>query len=81
MYATATMPREDSPARLFMAGMAVTLGNPKIMMFYLALLPTIIDLGIGVAGRLGRADADHGRRADRHRPRPGCSPPARRAGC
>ncbi|RWQ17670.1 LysE family transporter, partial [Mesorhizobium sp.] len=23
---------------------AVTLGNPKIMMFYLALLPTIIDL-------------------------------------
>jgi threonine/homoserine/homoserine lactone efflux protein len=39
------MPREDSPAKLFMAGMAVTLGNPKIMMFYLALLPTIIDLG------------------------------------
>ena len=39
------MPREDSPARLFMTGMAVTLGNPKIMMFYLALLPTIIDLG------------------------------------
>ncbi len=42
---SAGMPREDSPARLFMAGMAVTLGNPKIMMFYLALLPTIIDLG------------------------------------
>ena len=39
------MPREDSPAKLFLAGMAVTLGNPKIMMFYLALLPTIIDLG------------------------------------
>lgn len=39
------MPREDSPWRLFAAGMAVTLGNPKIMMFYLALLPTIIDLG------------------------------------
>ena len=38
------LPREDSPARLFLAGMAVTLGNPKIMMFYLALLPTIIDL-------------------------------------
>lgn len=30
--------------RLFLTGMAVTLGNPKIMMFYLALLPTIIDL-------------------------------------
>ncbi|MGB3418498.1 MAG: LysE family translocator [Mesorhizobium sp.] len=38
------MPREDSPIKLFLAGMAVTLGNPKIMMFYLALLPTIIDL-------------------------------------
>ncbi|MGO4833208.1 LysE family translocator [Rhizobiaceae sp. 2RAB30] len=38
------MPREESPLRLFLAGMAVTLGNPKIMMFYLALLPTIIDL-------------------------------------
>ncbi len=39
-----SMPREDTPIRLFFAGMAVTLGNPKIMMFYLALLPTIIDL-------------------------------------
>ncbi|ESX76792.1 LysE family translocator [Mesorhizobium sp. M0142] len=40
-----SLPRDDSPVRLFFAGMAVTLGNPKIMMFYLALLPTIIDLG------------------------------------
>jgi threonine/homoserine/homoserine lactone efflux protein len=39
------MPEAESPAKLFLAGMAVTLGNPKIMMFYLALLPTIIDLG------------------------------------
>ncbi|WP_157016497.1 LysE family translocator [Mesorhizobium xinjiangense] len=38
------LPRQDTPLRLFSAGMAVTLGNPKIMMFYLALLPTIIDL-------------------------------------
>ena len=38
------MPKADRPLRLFLAGMAVTLGNPKIMMFYLALLPTIIDL-------------------------------------
>lgn len=29
---------------MFAAGMALTLGNPKIMVFYLALLPTIIDL-------------------------------------
>jgi threonine/homoserine/homoserine lactone efflux protein len=47
------LPREDSPARLFFAGMAVTLGNPKIMIFYLALLPTIIDLhAVSVVGWL-----------------------------
>jgi threonine/homoserine/homoserine lactone efflux protein len=39
------LPKNDSPVKLFAAGMAVTLGNPKIMMFYMALLPTIIDLG------------------------------------
>ncbi|MVA96332.1 LysE family translocator [Nitratireductor sp. CAU 1489] len=45
------LPREDAPWRLFFAGMAVTLGNPKIMMFYLALLPTIVDLGsVGFIG-------------------------------
>lgn len=38
------LPGESSPARMFLAGMAVTLGNPKIMVFYLALVPTIIDL-------------------------------------
>ena len=43
--AEGALPEKDSPAKLFFAGMAVTLGNPKIMMFYLALLPTIIDLG------------------------------------
>jgi threonine/homoserine/homoserine lactone efflux protein len=36
--------RPGSPSRMFVAGLAVTLGNPKIMVFYLALLPTIIDL-------------------------------------
>lgn len=47
------IPDRDSPLRLFLAGMAVTLGNPKIMVFYLALLPSIIDLGqVTVAGWL-----------------------------
>jgi threonine/homoserine/homoserine lactone efflux protein len=32
------------PVRLFLAGLAVTIGNPKVMVFYLALLPNIIDL-------------------------------------
>ncbi|MGD1876405.1 MAG: LysE family translocator [Kiloniellaceae bacterium] len=38
------LPKARSAGRLFAAGMAVTLGNPKIMVFYLALLPAIIDL-------------------------------------
>ncbi len=39
-----SLPQAGSPLKLFLTGMAVTLGNPKIMMFYLALLPTIVDL-------------------------------------
>lgn len=38
------LPQADQSWKLFLTGLAVTLGNPKIMMFYLALLPTIIDL-------------------------------------
>lgn len=39
-----TLPEAGSATKLFFAGLAVTLGNPKIMMFYVALLPTIIDM-------------------------------------
>jgi threonine/homoserine/homoserine lactone efflux protein len=39
-----TLPEASSAGKLFFAGLTVTLGNPKIMMFYVALLPTIIDL-------------------------------------
>jgi threonine/homoserine/homoserine lactone efflux protein len=42
---TGDLPSSDSAVRLFLTGMALTLGNPKIMVFYLALLPSIIDLG------------------------------------
>ncbi|WP_175996172.1 LysE family translocator [Burkholderia stabilis] len=38
------LPRGQSPWRMFVAGLLVALGNPKIVVFYLALLPTIIDL-------------------------------------
>lgn len=38
------LPVKDSSLKMFGAGLAITLGNPKIMTFYLALLPTIIDL-------------------------------------
>lgn len=36
--------RGEHPLKLFLAGLAVTMGNPKVMVFYLALLPTLIDL-------------------------------------
>ena len=42
--ANGEMPSASSPWRMFGTGLAVTLGNPKIMVFYLALLPTIVDL-------------------------------------
>jgi threonine/homoserine/homoserine lactone efflux protein len=40
---------------MFAAGLLVTLGNPKIMVFYLALLPTLVDLrevGLAAWGQL-----------------------------
>jgi threonine/homoserine/homoserine lactone efflux protein len=36
--------RADSAWRLFLGGLSVTLGNPKVIVFFLALLPTVIDL-------------------------------------
>jgi threonine/homoserine/homoserine lactone efflux protein len=36
--------RAERPLTLFAAGVALTLGNPKPMVFYVALLPTIVDL-------------------------------------
>ncbi len=42
--AEGALPRRANPVSMFGAGLAVTLGNPKIMVFYLALLPTVIDL-------------------------------------
>ena len=36
--------RAEGPLSSFVSGLMVTLGNPKVMVFYLALLPAIIDL-------------------------------------
>lgn len=38
------LPRGESAWATFLAGLALTLGNPKIMVFYVALLPSLIDL-------------------------------------
>lgn len=40
----APAPKAEHPLRLFFAAISLTLGNPKIMVFYLALLPNLIDL-------------------------------------
>jgi len=46
----ADTPREGR-ARLFLTGLAVSLGNPKVAAFYLALLPSLIDVTrIGIVG-------------------------------
>jgi threonine/homoserine/homoserine lactone efflux protein len=47
------LPESRSALKMFLAGMTVTLGNPKIMMFYVALLPSLIDLeAVTLAGWL-----------------------------
>lgn len=38
------LPKADSSFRLFLTGLAITLGNPKIMVLYMAILPTVVDL-------------------------------------
>ena len=35
----------DGNGRLFLTGAAINLGNPKVIIFFLALLPTVVDLG------------------------------------
>ncbi|WGF87407.1 LysE family translocator [Marinivivus vitaminiproducens] len=46
----AALPTRRNAWGMFTAGMMITLGNPKIMVFYMALLPTIIDMSaIGLA--------------------------------
>jgi threonine/homoserine/homoserine lactone efflux protein len=36
--------KRQRPAHLFIASLTLTLGNPKVMLFFLALLPTVLDL-------------------------------------
>jgi len=45
-FEVSDLPGRRSGTKMFAAGLAVTLGNPKIMLFYMALLPSIIDLKI-----------------------------------
>jgi threonine/homoserine/homoserine lactone efflux protein len=41
---SAAVPGGERPTQLFSGGLALTLSNPKTMMFFLALLPTVVQL-------------------------------------
>lgn len=48
---TAQQPGRERPLQLFMGSLALTLGNPKTMIFFLAVLPTVVELKrLSVAG-------------------------------
>jgi threonine/homoserine/homoserine lactone efflux protein len=38
-------PLRERPIASFLGGLAVTMGNPKVMVFYLALMPNLLDIG------------------------------------
>jgi len=40
-----TAARSERPLRLFFGALSLTLGNPKVIFFFLALLPMVVDLG------------------------------------
>ena len=40
----AALPKVESSPQLFAGSLALTLGNPKVMVFFLALLPTVVNL-------------------------------------
>lgn len=40
----AELPESQPAWRMFLAGLTVSIGNPKTMMFYIALLPSIVDI-------------------------------------
>ena len=47
------VPQTESSSRLFLGSLALTLANPKTMMFFLALLPTVVRLeALTIAGFL-----------------------------
>lgn len=41
----AAIPKKHAGWSSFLSGLAVTLGNPKVIVFYLGILPAVVDLG------------------------------------
>jgi len=42
----AAMPSAEKPLRMFFTGLAISIGNPKIMIFYMAFLPSLVDMAM-----------------------------------
>lgn len=42
--AAATDTREESRFKLFLTSLSLTVGNPKVIIFFMAILPTVVDL-------------------------------------
>lgn len=42
--ATAAPPAKEEGLKLFFGGLALTLGNPKVMVFFVSILPLVVDL-------------------------------------
>jgi len=47
---TTQVPRRERPLQTFLGALALTLGNPKTMVFFLAVLPTVVELKHLTAG-------------------------------
>ena len=47
----ASAPARERPYRLFLGALALNLGNPKTMAFFLAILPTVVELDQLSVGR------------------------------
>ena len=67
--------------RAFSGSLSLTLGNPKVIVFFLSIMPLVVDLDAMTPGDLSRNRRDHGAASSRRRSSLMRSPPIARAKC